>query len=90
MITSVEWFLIRYPLTPGLCIYINRMGSVFIFIVLSKWQNKENSINFQNRVLSRNSMEIMLFSILSGTFDKSLGSRYVLHRFYYWLYVSLM
>ena len=32
----------------------------------------------------------MLFSILSGIFDRFLGFRCVLHRFYYWLYVGLM
>ena len=35
-------------------------------------------------------MEIMVFSIFSGIFDRFLGFRCVLHRFYYWLYVSLM
>ena len=34
-------------------------------------------------------MEIMLFSILSGIFDRFLGFTCVLYRFYYWLYVSL-
>ena len=51
--------------------------------VLSKWQIKEE-------VLSRNSKEIMLFSIFSGKYDGFLGFTCVLHRFYYWLYVSLM
>ena len=58
--------------------------------VLSKWLNEENSQKLQNRVLLRNSMEITLFSILSGIFDRFLGFRCVLHRFYYLLYVSLM
>ena len=31
----------------------------------------------------------MLFSIFSGIYDRILGFRCVLHRFYYWLYVSL-
>ena len=37
--------------------------------VLSKWLNRKNRQKFQNRVLLRNSMEIMLFSIFSGIFD---------------------
>ena len=35
-------------------------------------------------------MEIMFFSIVSGIFDRFLGFRCVLHRFYYRLYVSQM
>ena len=58
--------------------------------VLSKWQNNKNSQNLQNRVLIRNSMENMLFSIFSGIFDRFLGFRCVLHRVYYWLYARLM
>ena len=58
--------------------------------VLSKWLNRKNSQKLQNRVLLRNSMEILLFSIFSGIFDRFLGFRCVLHRFYYLLYVSLM
>ena len=49
--------------------------------VLSKWQIKEVSQNLQNRVLLRNSKEIMLFSIFSGIYDRFLGFRCVLHRF---------
>ena len=51
---------------------------------------RKNSQNIQNRVLLGNSKEIMLFSIFSGVYDSFLGFRCVLHRFYYWLYVSLM
>ena len=59
--------------------------------VLSKWQIKEEySKNLQNRVLLRNSKEIMSFSIFSKIYDKFLAFRCVLHRFYYWLYVSLI
>ena len=53
-------------------------------------KTRKNSQNLQNRVLLRNSKEIMLFSILSGIYDRLLGFTCVLHRFYYWLYVSLM
>ena len=56
--------------------------------VLSKWQTRKNSQNLQNRVLLRNSKEIMLFSIFSGIYDRFLGFKCVLHRFYNWLYVS--
>ena len=56
--------------------------------VLSKL--RKNSQNLQNRVVLRNSKEILLFSIFSVVYDSCLGFRYVLHRFYYWLYVSLM
>ena len=38
--------------------------------VLSKWQIKDNSQNLQNRLLLRNSEEIMLFSIFSGIYDR--------------------
>ena len=60
--------------------------------VLCKWQIKDvkNSQNIKNRVLLRNSKEIMLFSIFSGIYYRFLGFRCVLHRFYYCLYVSLM
>ena len=34
-------------------------------------------------------MEIMLFSIFSGILDRFLGFRCVLHKFYYWLSVTL-
>ena len=32
----------------------------------------------------------MLFSIFSGIYDRFVGFRCVLHKFYNWLYVSLM
>ena len=51
---------------------------------------RKNSQNIQNRVLLRNSKDIMLFSIFSGIYDRFLGFRCVLHRFDYWLYVNLM
>ena len=51
--------------------------------VLSKWQLRKNSQNLQNRVLLRNSQEIMLFSIFSEIYDRVLGYRCVSHRFYY-------
>ena len=40
---------------------------------------RKNSKNIQNRVLLRNSKEIMLFSILSGIYYIFLGFRCVLH-----------
>ena len=46
--------------------------------------------NIQNRVLLRNSKKIMLFSIFSGIHYRFLSFICVLHRFYFWLYVSLM
>ena len=45
--------------------------------VLSKWLNKENSQKLQNRVLLRNRMELMLFSIFSGIFDRFLDVYYI-------------
>ena len=58
--------------------------------VVSKWQIRRNSQKLQNRVLLRNSNEIMLFSIFSWIYDRFLGFSCVLHRFHYWLYLSLM
>ena len=51
--------------------------------VLCKWQIKEAWSKNLNRVLLRNSKEIMLFSIFSGIYYRVLGFRCVLHRFYY-------
>ena len=52
--------------------------------VLSEGQIRKNSQNLQNRVLLRNSKEIMLFSIFSEIYDRFFGFRCVLHRFYFW------
>ena len=44
---------------------------------------RKNCQKFLNRVLLRNSMEIMLFSIFSGIFDIFLGARCISYRFYH-------
>ena len=50
--------------------------------VLKNGKIRKNSRNLQNKVLIRNSKEIMLFSIFRGIFDRFLGFRFVIHRFY--------